>query len=146
MKKTAILMAAMFTATLVNAQKVPEKEVPAHVKSAFQKQFPDAKETKWEKENGNYEVGFEIKKTAYAVLIDASGNTLETEMEIGMDALPAATKDYISKNHFGKKIKEATKITDAKGAVTYEIEIKGTDLIFDNTGNFIKEEVKNDND
>ena len=139
MKSTVILLAMLFTTTFANAQKTQDKNVPAAVKSAFQKQYPDAKEVKWEKENGNYEAEFEVGETGYSVLIDASGNITETEIEISVDALPANAKEYVSKNHQGQKIKEAAKITDAKGTVTYEAEIKGTDLIFDSNGNFIKE-------
>jgi hypothetical protein len=72
-------------------------------------------------------------------LIDVSGNILETEVEIKIDELPAKAKEYVSKNYAGQKIKETAKITDSKGVVTYEAEIKGKDLIFDSNGNFIKE-------
>lgn len=139
MKSTVILLAMLFTTTFANAQKTQEKNVPAAVKSAFQKQYPDAKEVKWEMENGNYEAEFEQTETDYSVLLDASGNIIETEIEISVDALPANAKEYVSQNHAGQKIKEAAKITDAKGTVTYEAEIKGTDLLFDSNGVFIKE-------
>lgn len=139
MKKLILMTVAAMITSLTFAQKTQDKNVPVAVKSAFQKQYPDAKEVKWEKENGNYEAEFEIGETDYSVLIDASGNIIETEIEISVDALPANAKEYVSKNHVGQKIKEAAKITDAKGKVTYEAEIKGIDLLFDSNGNFIKE-------
>jgi len=139
MKKLILMTVAAMITSLTFAQKTQDKNVPAIIKSAFQKQYPDAKEIKWEQENGNYEAEFEIGETDYSVLIDASGNIIETEIEISVDALPANAKEYVSQNHAGQKIKEAAKITDAKGTVTYEAEIKGTDLIFDSNGNFIKE-------
>lgn len=80
-----------------------------------------------------------MAETDYSVLIDASGNILETEVEIKIDELPASAKAYAAQHYAGQKIKEAAKITDSKGAVTYEIEVKGKDLIFDNTGKFLKE-------
>ena len=138
MKKLLFLLAVMASVSFANAQKVSEKEVPAVVKSALQKSHPNAKGLKWEKEKGNYEAGFEVGETDYSVLIDASGNILETEVEIKTDALPASAKAYITKNYPGKKIKEAAKITDAKGVVTYEAEVDGKDLIFDNSGKFLK--------
>lgn len=136
----------MFGVSFANAQKVSDKEVPTAVKTTLQKNYPNAKELKWEKENGNYEAEFEIDETDYSLLIDVSGNILETEIEIKVDALPANAKDYISKNYAGQKIKEATKITDNKSVVTYEAEIKGKDLIFDSNGNFIKEKTKQEKD
>ena len=146
MKRTAILLGAMFAVTFANAQKVSDKEVPTVVKNTLQKSYPSAKEIKWEKEKANYEAGFENNETEYSVLIDVSGNILETEIEIKVDALPANAKEYVSKNYAGQKIKEATKITDNKGVVTYEAEIKGKDLIFDSNGNFIKIVTENGND
>jgi len=139
MKKTVVLMAAMFVTTIACAQKVKESEVPATIKSAFQKQHPNAKEVKWEKENGNYEAEFEIGETETSVLYDATGNLLETEVEIAVADLPKQASEYIQAHYKDQKIKEAAKITDAKGNVSYEAEIKGMDLIFDNTGKFIKE-------
>lgn len=136
----------MFAVTFANAQKVSDKEVPTVVKSALQTKYPNAKELKWEKEKGNYEAEFEVNETDYSLLIDIAGNILETEIEIKVDELPAKAKDYISKNYAGQKIKEAAKITDSKGVVTYEAEAKGKDLIFESNGNFIKEETENDND
>lgn len=138
-KLTVLLLAAMASVSLANAQKVSDKDVPVVVKSALQNNYPNAKELKWEKEKGNYEAGFEVAKTDYSVLIDASGNILETEVEIKMEKLPADAIAYVSKNYAGQKIKEVAKITDSRGVVTYEVEVKGKDLIFDNSGKFLKE-------
>lgn len=139
MKKLIFLLVAVASVSFANAQKISDKDVPSVVKSVLLKNYPNAKELKWEKEKGNYEVGFELAKTDYSVLIDASGNILETEIEIKMDALPANAKTYVSKNYAGQKIKEVAKITNSKGVVTYEVEVKGKDLIFDNSGKFLKE-------
>lgn len=130
-------MAAMFAVTLVNAQKISDKEVPAVVKSTLQKNYPDAREVKWEKEKGNYEAGFEHNHSEYSLLMDVSGKIIETEIEIKKEELPLKVKEYVAKNYAGSKIKEAAKITDAKGVVTYEAEVNGMDLIFDAQGNFI---------
>lgn len=138
MKKLIFLLVAMAGVSFANAQKVSDKEVPVAVKSALQKKFSNAQELKWEKENGNYEAGFEVAKTDYSVLINASGNILETEIEIKMAELPANAKNYVSKNYAGQKIKELAKITDSKGVTTYEVEVNGKDLIFDNMGKFLK--------
>lgn len=139
MKKLVFLLAAVASVSFANAQKVSEKEVPVVVKSAFQKSHPNAKELKWEKEKANYEVDFKERETDYSALIDASGKILETEVEIKINELPANAKAYVAQHYPGQKIKEAAKITDNKGGVTYEAEVKGKDLIFDNTGKFLKE-------
>jgi len=140
MKKLALITATAMITSLSFAQGLKEKEVPTPVKASFQKLYTSAKETKWEKEKDNYEAEFEIEDKEYSVLMDVSGNILETELEISIDALPAKVKNYVLKNCSGQKIKEASKITDVNGNVTYETEIKGKDLLFDSNGNFIEQE------
>lgn len=139
MKKLIVMAVAGLIASCAFAQKIKEKDVPVAVKNAFQKQYPTAKEVKWEKENGNYEVNFDLNKADYSVLLNEVGNILETEVEIAIDKLPAGVVEYVKTNYAGQKVKEAAKITDANGVVTYEAEIKGKDLIFDSAGKFIRE-------
>ena len=142
MKKTAVTMVVMLFATLTFAQKMQEKNVPANVKSTFQKKYPTAKEVKWDKEGEKYEASFDLNKTDNSVLMDGQGNIIETEVEIELNQLPKGVLEYVKANYKGQKVKEAAKITDAKGTVTYEAEIKGMDILFDSTGKFIKE-IKN---
>ncbi|MCW5908347.1 MAG: PepSY-like domain-containing protein [Chitinophagales bacterium] len=139
MKKLALMMVAGLTTSFAIAQKLSDKDVPQSVKSAFQKAYPNTKEVKWDKEGSNYEAEFDYNKTDYSVLFDAKGNLIETEVEIEVSQLPKSVTEFVSKHYTGQKIKEAAKITDAKGVVTYEAEIKGMDLLFDSKGNFIKE-------
>ncbi len=139
MKKTAVTMVVMLFVTISFAQKIQKKNVPENVKSTFQKKYPTATDVKWDKEGENYEASFDLNKTDNSVLIDAQGNIVETEVEIELTQLPKDILDYVKTHYAGKQAKESAKITDAKGTVTYEVEIKGMDLIFDNNGKFIKE-------
>jgi len=139
MKKTAVTLVVMLFATLTFSQKIQKKNVPANVKSTFQKKYPTATAVKWDKEGENYEASFDLNKRDNSVLIDAQGYIVETEVEIELTQLPKSILDYVKTHYAGKQAKEGAKITDAKGAVTYEVEIKGMDLIFDNNGKFIKE-------
>ncbi|MEO6583553.1 MAG: PepSY-like domain-containing protein [Ferruginibacter sp.] len=138
MKKFAITIVAMFFAALAFAQKMQEKNVPANLKSSFHKMYPTAKDVKWDKEGEKYEASFDLNKKDNSVLMDAQGNILETEVEMELNQLPTGILEYVKSHYAGKKAKEGAKITDAKGIVTYEVEIKGMDLIFDNNGIFIK--------
>jgi len=139
MKHVMIMMAASLISAGAFAQSKQDKDIPAAVKSAFQKAHPDAKAVKWEKEGENFEAEFGHGKTGQSVVIDAQGNILETEVEIAVSELPKKASDYVSEHYKGQSIKEAAKITDAKGTVTYEAEIKGKDLMFDAAGTFLKE-------
>lgn len=139
MKK--LLFTLTFAAGLasLNAQKMKQKDIPVAVQKSFQKQFPNVKDAKWEKEKENYEAAFKSNNTEMSIVINPSGIILETENKINRNALSTTIKNYITKNFPNQKIKEAAKITNAKGNITYEAEVNGKDLIFDNKGTFLKE-------
>ena len=113
-------------------------DVPAAAKATVARLYSGAKAVKWTKEKGNYEAGLKYNGKDLSLVIDAKGNVLETETTIAISALPTTVRDYVAKHHAGKKIKEAAEIVDAKGKKTYEAEVGGNDLIFDEKGAFIK--------
>ena len=137
MKKIIVTAIAILSSNMIFAQKT--KDVPAPVKAAFQKQYPNVSKVEWEKEDGNYEAEFDINKIENSVLYDSSGKLLETEMEIQLKDLPAGVLEYVQTNYKGQKVNEAAKITDANGTVTFEAEIGKMDVIFDEKGKFLKE-------
>jgi hypothetical protein len=139
MKKLVLMMVAAMITSLTFAQKMQEKDVPAPVKAALQKQYPNASEVKWDKEGEKFEASFDLNKIDNSVLFDSKGNILETEEEIELTQLPKEVLEYVINNYKGQNVKEAAKITDANGIVTYEAEIKGMDLLFASNGKFIKE-------
>lgn len=138
--KTIIISAGLLLSNIIVAQKLKSEAVPSAVKESVAKKYPSAKVEEWEKEGENYEAELEMGKEELSLLLDASGNILETETEIEIKDLPAAVTDYISKNVKGKKIKEASKIVTSNGTVTYEAEVEKEDYIFDSNGVFLKKE------
>lgn len=138
MKKTIIVIAlGLLGATAVYAQKIDEAKVPAAAKSSFMKQFPGTK-AKWEKEGNDFEAGFDKGGKKMSAVFTADGTWKETETSIAVSALPATVQQYVKKNYPSDKIKEAAEIKKADGSVVYEAEVKGTDLLFDSNGTFIK--------
>jgi hypothetical protein len=135
-KKTTIFM-AIFITTFSYAQRISEKNIPSEVKRTFQKQYPGTK-AKWDEENGNYEASFSLNKKDHSVLYDKKGNEQENEVEIEMNELPREILTYLKEHYKGQKIKEVAKITNSKGISTFEVEIRGKDLIFGSDGNFLK--------
>ena len=119
-----------------------EAEVPKVVKAAFTKNFAEVENVKWGKEDEDFEAEFEMNDIDMSANFDASGNLLETESTINIKDLPAAINTYVTKNLSGATIKEATKITDSKGVVTYEAEIDGKDFIFDQKGAILKNDAE----
>ena len=135
----AVTVLASFSlgANSADAQRIAESNVPSAVSIALERFYP-GENVKWETEGANYEGEFKVNGAETSVLLDASGDVLEVEEEIDVSALPKATTDYVSKNLPQQKIQEASKITDAKGTVIYEVQIKKTSYLFDANGTFIR--------
>lgn len=137
-------MAALLASATVNylaAQDLSESKVPATVKTAFTQKYPAAKKVSWEKENGNYEANWGGRSGEdNSAQFTPTGTFVEIVLAIPVDQLPKAVAGYIKSHYKGATIKEAGKVTDAAGKLTYEAEIKGKDLIFDEAGNFLKED------
>lgn len=128
-----ILLLASATITAAQAQKLSAAKVPAQVITAFTKLHPGVKAS-WEMEKQDYEAGFNLNGKEVSEVYAAKGTLLETEIEIKPTELPAAVLAKLK----GTKIAEAAKITKADGAIRYEAEVKGKDLLFDPNGNPVK--------
>ncbi|HEY6163058.1 MAG TPA: PepSY-like domain-containing protein [Bacteroidia bacterium] len=136
MKKLFFITAAF---TLFALFSFAGTDVPAMVKTKFSSLYPGVKKVKWGKEDNKYEAEFEMNEVETSVLFDMNGNVLETETEVPVSQLPSSVSGYCSKNFSGKKIKEASKIVDAKGTVKWEAEIDGKDHLFDDNGNPVQD-------
>jgi hypothetical protein len=115
--------------------------VPAVVKSTLSKKYPEAAKVTWEKEDGNYEANWGGKSGEdNSVQITPAGGFIEIVRAMPVSQLPKTALAYTKKHYKGLKITEAGKVTDGTGKVTYEAEIKGKDIIFDENGSFVKAE------
>ena len=137
---TAILFALSSTTFAQENEANEHINVPAVVKTALHKKYPQATKVGWEKENGNYEANWGGKDgEANSVQFTRSGNFIEIVKEIPVSQLPSNVISYV-KNHYKTTVSEAGKVTDAKGKTSYEAEVHGKDVIFDENGNFVKSE------
>lgn len=133
--KNKLIAVALLATVSCSAQ-----TVPAEVKSAFEKSFPNTTVKKWDKEDGNYEANFAKDGKTMSATYDAKGNWLETETDIKVAELPAAVASYVKANYKDASIKEAAIISNPDNKKMYEAEVKGKDLLFDENGKFVKEE------
>ncbi|MEO8862387.1 MAG: PepSY-like domain-containing protein [Ginsengibacter sp.] len=145
MKKIISLLAIMFalsSATFAQENEGHEKiKVPSAVQTALAQKYPEAIKIRWEKENGNYEANWGGKSGEdNSVQFTPSGNFIEIVKAIPVSQLPQNLITYVNQHYKGTKITEAGKVTDAKGNTSYEAEVKGRDVIFDEHGNFVKAE------
>lgn len=137
---TGALLIIMAVSLNLSAQEKKEKSTtpPPAAKIAFEKKFPGASKVKWEKEKMDYEVNFVEKGTEMSTVYDSNGICRESEVSIPTNQLPITVLAYIKDHFSGSKIKEAAKITDAAGIVSYEAEVNKQDLLFDSSGKFLK--------
>jgi hypothetical protein len=140
MKKTMLSLAFGFALLSANAQEMKEADVPPAIKSSFTKLYPNAKVEKWEKEDNTFEAEFHENKIEMSATFGPNGQLIQSEEEMAVSALPKGVTDYVAQNLKGKKIKEAAKITDAKGHISYEAEVNNEDYIFDTDCKFLKKE------
>jgi hypothetical protein len=142
MKKKLLFTVAFSVAVIsVNAQDIKTKDVPAVVKLACEKKYPEATKVSWEKEKGNYEANWGGKSGEdNSVQFTPSGTFVEIVKAIAISDLPKTVAPYVKAHYKGAKIREAGRVTDASGKIMYEAEIKGGDLIFDKNGNFLKKD------
>ena len=144
MKKFITLLICMVFVAFTFAQK-PKEETPAAAKAAFAAKYPTAEKVKWGVEKpGEFEVEFTLNKVESSALYDAAGKLLETEVEVKEADLPQAAKATIAKDFAGYKLDEIEISTDAKGAITYEMEaVKGKskfEISFDANGKLLSKE------
>jgi hypothetical protein len=117
--------------------------VPAVVKKANLEKYPESKTYKvtWEKEKGNYEANWGGKDgEANSVQYTPSGQFIEIVKAIPVKDLPKGVLTYAKEHYKTTKFGDVGRATDANGKVAYEVEIQGKDVIFDENGNFVKEE------
>lgn len=138
MKAIGMIAFSCFCGVAACAQHVKEARVPAKVKMAFSKEYPQVP-AKWEKEGKGYEVNFKKDGKSMSLVIDNMGSITETETGITVAELPTLIAGYVKQHYMGAKITEASKIVDAKGTPTYEARVKDKDVIFDSNGKFLKE-------
>lgn len=142
MKKIILSLSVLLSiTTMAMAQTVKSASVPTTVKEVLMKKYPEASKITWEKEKGNFEANWGGKSGEdMSVQYTPSGTFVEQVAAISPSELPAGVSAYVKQHYKGVKITEAGKVTDAKGTLMYEAEVKGKDLVFDEKGNFLKKD------
>ncbi len=141
----AAIMLALNTASFAQENEGGHQKinVPAVVKKANMEKYPESKNQKitWEKEKGNYEANWGGKDgEANSVQYTPSGQFIEYVKAISANELPKGVLTYVKGHYKDSKFGDVGKVTDAKGKTSYEVEVSGKDVIFDENGNFVKAE------
>jgi hypothetical protein len=144
MKKIFLLcaMAGFFVQIHAQDGKLLAKDVPSAVTTAFYKTYPSVKDVDWNKDGINFQAEYDADKVDNTATYTETGMLVNTGVAIVASALPASVLEYVKVNYKEDELRQACKITDVGGIVTFEGKVKGMDLTFDSNGNFIKS-VKN---
>lgn len=135
------LAGVLLFAFSAGAQKLKKADVPAAAQHALIRDYPTAAHVVWEKEKGNYEANWGGRSNEdSSVIFTRAGQLVEMAVAIQVRDLPAGVAAYVKKNYPGVRITEAARVRDATGKIGFEAEVKGKDLVFDESGAFIKKE------
>ena len=143
--KKQILILCIATAIVSNlqAQDIPQSQVPSVVANQFSIDFPKAKDVEWELKNDVYNVDFEQGWSKdFEAWYSANGTLIRLEEELlSKSELPKAVITSIEEKFPTYRIDDVTKITKNE-EITYKVEIeKGNQersLYFNENGTIIK--------
>lgn len=124
-----VLLWACSAAPAVQAEKkIGVKDLPAPVREAFEKQFPQARVlgVSEEKEPGGavYEIEIQWRGRHYDVTYKPDGASVSVEETIPMEEVPAAVAAALKKEFPSARVIRAEKITEG-GVLSYEFQLKG---------------------
>jgi len=98
---------------------------PETVLKAFKQKFPDATNVKWGKESKTeWEASFVLDNVGASANFSASGDWLETEIEIPVTKIPDAIVSAIQQADKDCKIVGAAMIENSKSETIYEADVK----------------------
>ena len=151
MQKLILFAALIIFGCASNAQKIKQENVPAPVAQAFNKMFPNIISSKWELEEGNYEVSFKKNNEKTEVVFSNDGKYLQTEKELAsVNDLSTEVIASLKKDFSGYKFEDAEKIETADGKVMYELEAEQGEteyeLVYDSKGTLQKKTQKKEDD
>ena len=128
MTRTSTLLlatAALLIGSAASAQNLLPEQVPAPVKTAFDKAFTLPMDVEWSQKGTQYKVEFEtgLFFTDHEVWYDATGKVLRHEEEISASDLPAAVSAAIKSEFPGHRVDDTERIT-VDGVPSYVVELK----------------------
>lgn len=126
-----------------------ESIIPENLITNFKTNFSNATDVEWEVDGENFEVEYEESGLDKSIVFNLNGDVIESETEIKVENLPQSVLDYIQLNYADYSLEEAEEETK-DNSVTYEIEIlkegNEIELLFDTDGNFLNQEVGDNED
>ena len=124
MKTVNILFLITLAMGCVEAQDIPQSQVPSVVTNAFHVAYPQASDIEWELHSPLYKVEFEIDRADHDLWFDKEGKVVKHKQDIAIQDLPEAVTKTIQKDFSGYRVDDTDKIEE-KGVVSYRVELDG---------------------
>lgn len=140
MRHSFLLLLMIAVTRPLQAQLIPQKQVPLTVQQALKKLHPAVQNLQWERATPYYEAIFTLNKNHRAIKFDTKGQVAETEVGIPIATLPMSISRYMKQHYPKERIQTAETVTKANGAMSYEIRVTGMEVVFDKAGKFLNEE------
>ncbi len=103
-------------------------KAPEAAQNAFNKQFPNAKSVKWDKENATeFEAEFKMDGKSMSANYQEDGTWTETETDIKPADLPETVRHNIEADFNGYTMKESAQIEKPGQSGLFETELKKGD-------------------
>ena len=137
----------LFSTSCKNEGMVNPNEVPQAVKAKFTTDHSEILDVKWELEGENYEAEYFEEGMEMSVTYNKEGQVIQTEEQIAVSTLPASILQYLEESYADAKLVKAEALKSPQGNF-YEVELESSEndmeLIFDQNGNFVKNEEDDD--
>lgn len=124
MKKYILITSAVLIATLVNAQDIPQSQVPSVILNAFQQKFSDVSDLEWEIKGDLYKAEFEVGNRDHDVWINKEGIITKHKEDFPKGQLPDAIRSVLESQFPNYRIDDVDKI-ETEGRVFYQVELDG---------------------
>lgn len=143
-------LSVLAVAAGADEEKIDVAKLPAAVKKAVKKTFPEARihGAAREVEDGKttYEVALKVEGRSIDVAMSAEGKILEVEKEIPVDKLPKAVARKLAAKYPGARIEKVEEITRSEdGPVHYEVAIKA-EVVFTAKGKVVQARAEDEED
>ena len=140
MKKIIVFLSACLLISFMGfSQEIAPEKVPAAVKDAFGKKFPEAAYVKYQMEKKDYKVAFKDKGVGKSANFNSSGEWLQTETVMIESDLPKEVLTSAATNFVGFTKTEISKVDGPDKVLNYEMKLKKN-----NTGYCVKFSPKGD--
>jgi hypothetical protein len=145
MKTTCFLVSLLLLLSISSFSQVTK--VPQVAKDNFARQYPEAREVKWDNDVINVNVRFELNGEKMSAEYSNKGIWKKTEKDWDYDQLPDDVKDGFDKSKYAERDVVETVIVYLPGDVQqYRLKVEKNDLqkkylFFDDDGRLIREAI-----